>query len=88
MSEVSDKKPCLVKAGQGFSVQYKERLLYSKYNPQKNILSLVDSLKIMEGTVILCLSPVLCYGLGELLAALPKDCLLICAEADYNLYGL
>ena len=88
MSEVSDKKPCLVKAGQGFSVQYKDRLLYSKYNPQKNILSLVDSLEILEGTVFLCLSPVLCYGLSELLAKLPVDCLLICAESDQNLYSL
>ena len=88
MSEVSDKKPCLVKAGQGFSVQYKDRLLYSKYNPQKNILSLIDSLEILEGTVFLCLSPVLCYGLSELLAKLPVDCLLICAESDQNLYSL
>ncbi len=88
MSEVSDKKPCLVKAGQGFSVQYKERLLYSKYNPQKNILSLVDSLEILDGTVFLCLSPVLCYGLSELLAKLPEDSLLICAESDQNLYRL
>ncbi len=88
MSEASDKKPCLVKTGQGFSVQYKERLLYSKYNPQKNILSLVDSLEIPEGTVILCLSPVLCYGLEKLLAKMPENCLLICAESDKNLYSL
>lgn len=88
MSEKSDKKPCLVKAGQGFSVQYKDRLLYSKYNPQKNILSLVDSLEILEGTIILCLSPVLCYGLKELLKKVPENCLLICAEADPELFDL
>ena len=41
MSENDNDKPCLVETGRGFSVKYKDRLLYSKYDPQKNILKAV-----------------------------------------------
>ena len=81
-----DQKPCLVNTAQGFSVSYKDKLLYSKYAPNKAILQTVTSLNLLPGTLILCLSPVLPYGLLELASKLPKDSLMLGIEADLNLY--
>ena len=82
-------KPCAVQkieTPQGFSVSYKEHLLYSKYNPKKNILTTVDNLTLLPGTIILCCSPLLSYGITELLNKLPENCLIVLCEAEKNLY--
>lgn len=79
-------KPCLVQAGQGFSVLYKGRFLYSKYAPQKTILQLISSLKILPGTLLVISSPALWHGLSELLKKLPQDCFVLAVEADKELY--
>ena len=85
MENIIDQKPCLVTAAQGFSVSYNNKLLYSKYSPDKAILQTVASLNILPGTLILCLSPVLPYGLYELTQKLPQNCLLLGIEADSEL---
>ena len=59
-------KPCLVNTSQGFSILYKEKYLYSKYNPSKAIIQKINELNILPGTIFLCFSPVLSYGLKEL----------------------
>lgn len=87
MAELNS-KPCLVQTAQGFSVTYKEKLLYSKYNPQKNILSIIENTTILPGTIILCLSPVLEYGLEELYKKCPKNCIAFGIEKDADLYEL
>lgn len=79
-------KPCLVQTPQGFSVSYKERLLYSKYAPQKAILKTINELTILPGTLILCCSPALFYGIPELLAKLPENCFVIACEFDKELF--
>jgi len=80
------KKPCVVETPQGFSVSYNEHLLYSKYSPSKTILNSISQLELLPGTIILCFSPVLPYGLNELNSKLPENCLLVLCEADSNLY--
>ena len=85
MENIIDRKPCLVTAAQGFSVSYNNKLLYSKYSPDKAILQTVASLNLLPGTLILCLSPVLPYGLFELIQKLPQNCLLLGIEADSEL---
>ena len=55
ISDNINAKPCLVKAGQGFTVYYKERYLYSKYAPEKAILKTIEDLNLLEGTLILAL---------------------------------
>ena len=85
MENIIDRKPCLVTAAQGFSVSYNNKLLYSKYSPDKAILQTVMSLNLLPGTLILCLSPVLPYGLFELIQKLPQNCLLLGIEADSEL---
>lgn len=81
-------KPCLVETAQGFSVSYNNHLLYSKYNPGRNILSIVERTQILPGTIILCFSPVLNYGLEVLAEKLPEYCLMIGIEADSELYKI
>ena len=89
MEEKIIQKPCAVQkieTSQGFSVSYKEHFLYSKYNPSKNIITAVENLQLLPGTIILCYSPLLGYGLKELLQKLPDNCLLILCEAEKELY--
>ena len=81
-------KPCLVQTGQGFSVSYNGRFLYSKYAPQKAIVQTVANMQILPGTLILCASPCLWYGLSELLAKLPADCLVLGIEKDAPLHEI
>lgn len=80
-----NEKPCLVETKQGFSICYKNRFLYSKYNPSKLIIDKINSLTILPGTLILCFSPVLPYGLQELQSKLPENCQLLLCEFDENL---
>ncbi len=84
----SNNKPCLVETERGFSVSYKNHLLYSKYNPGRNILSIVEKIEILPGTIILCFSPVLKYGLEQLAEKLQENCLMFGIEADRELYRL
>ena len=80
-----NQKPCLVNTAQGFSVSYQNKFLYSKYAPNKAILQTVSSLNLLPGTLILCHSPLLPYGLLELISRLPDDCILLGVEIDSNL---
>ena len=82
MSEINNQKPCFVQTSQGFSVSYNNQLLYSKYNPSKVIIQTIKNLQILPGTIFLCISPVLGYGLEELLSKIPEDCLVFLIEAD------
>ena len=89
MADTINQKPCVVQkieTPQGFSVSYKDHLLYSKYNPSKNIITAVEKLQLLPGTIVLCFSPLLNYGLAELLNKLPENCLVILCEAEKALY--
>ena len=89
MEEKLNQKPCgilKIETPQGFSLSYKEHLLYSKYNPKKNIVSAVENLQLLPDTILLCCSPVLDYGIPELLQKLPENCLLILCEAEKELF--
>ena len=89
MEEKINQKPCVVQkieTPQGFSVSYKEHFLYSKYNPSKNIITAVEKLQLLPGTIILCYSPLLGYGLSELTKKLPENCLIILCEKEQALY--
>ena len=88
MIEDNNQKPCFVQTSQGFSVSYKNHFLYSKYNPSKVIVQTIEKLQVLPGTVFLCFSPVLGYGLTELLQKLQKDCLVFLIEADSELFVL
>ncbi len=82
----NSKKPCLVQTAQGFTVSYADKFLYSKYDPKKSINQIIQNLNILPQTLVLCVSPVLNYGLAELSQRLPEDCLMIGCELDNNLF--
>jgi len=84
----NNEKPELIPIDSGFSVLYKGKYLYSKRSPQKNILQLISSIVIQNETLVLCVSPVLGYGLKELLEKLPTDSFAIGLEADEELLKL
>ncbi len=86
--EKPETKPCLVPAGQGFSVKYKERFLYSRRNPEKNILEIIRRTEILPETLVFCFSPLLCYGIPELLEKLPEKCHVIAFELENELLEL
>ena len=88
MTSLDKNKPCLVETSQGFSVKYNERFLYSKYNPEKNILQIVENISILSGTLILCFSPLLGYGINNLIQKLPNDCILLGCEVDEELFSI
>jgi hypothetical protein len=85
-------KPRLVSAGQGFSilntVEYRGRLLYSKYSPDRAVKSTIANLQLLPGTLVVVCSPCLWYGLDELGASLPQDCMICAVEADEALFEL
>ncbi|MCQ2240539.1 6-hydroxymethylpterin diphosphokinase MptE-like protein [Treponema sp.] len=86
---IQNEKPRLVSTGQGFSflntVEYKGRFLYSKYNPERAVDSVIEKTDILSGTLVLIFSPLLWYGLEKLLSRLPEDCGIIAIEADQEL---
>lgn len=83
-----DEKPELIAASSGFSVFYKNKYLYSRYAPQKSIVNVIERTTIPPETLILCMSPVLGYGLRELLKKIPASSFAAAIEYDENLMEL
>jgi len=87
-----EEKPLLVNAGGDFShlktVSYKGRFLYSKYNPERTVLSVIARSALLPGTLVIICSPCLWHGFSELAAALPENCTLIALEAEPALLEL
>ncbi len=81
-------KPELVSTDSGFSVFYQNKYLYSKRNPKKSILSIIDKTTVLEQTLVLCISPILGYGLEELLAKTPENSIILTVEKDQALMDL
>ena len=79
-------KPCQVPARQGFSVLYKEKYLYSKYNPQQALKNYIEKLHILPETLILAYSPAAWFCLDDLQKILPENCFILGIEFDENLY--
>ena len=75
-----------------YTVQYKNRFLYSKYNPEKNIISAIEKTEILPGTLIMIFSPCLFYGIETLArkcgAELGKSVFIIAVEAEEKLRRL
>lgn len=78
--------PSLVNTRQGVSVLYKDKYLYSKYDPSKSILNIISNLSIPEYSVILIFSPALWLGLNELLEKLPSTSTLAVFEYEQPLF--
>ena len=82
ISDNKAEKPLPIQTSRGFSVLYRNKYLYSKYNPQEAITAQIASLQIPDSTLLLCLSPVLGYGLKELAKKLPSSSYILALECD------
>ena len=78
----SAEQPLSVTTGQGDTVYYKKRYLYSRFTPTKNPLLIVQKTEIKPGTLVLCMSPLLGYGLAELLTKLTASSCILAIEYD------
>ena len=84
--------PLLLNAGGDFAhlkiVRYKDRFLYSKYNPLRTVTALIKATDFLPGTIVLVCAPCLWYGLNELCAALPHSCTIVAVQDDAELFSL
>jgi hypothetical protein len=71
---------------QGTTVRCGDRWLYSARAPRTGPERLSETFIPQEKCIILCLSPLLGYGLEGILAKLPETSCLVCLEADPRLY--
>jgi len=83
--DINGEKPRLIDTGRGFSIFYRGIYLYSQYNPKKNIIQHIDSLQIPESTLLLCFSPILDYGLRQLIDKTPQNSFVLGLEYDQML---
>jgi len=81
----SPERPSLVDTGKGFSVIYQNRYLYSRHDPSRNPEQIARNLPIRSETLLVLISPLLGYGVQELLDRLPPSCLVLGLEYDQNL---
>ena len=77
--------PQLVETGRGYSVTFKERHLYSLKNPCQNILRSIEQIDIQQNTLVFIPSPLLFYGMDELLLKIGNDCHMLCVECNEEL---
>ena len=78
----TDEKPCLVPAGQGFSVLYKNRYFYSRYSPESAAERAVEALSVRPQSLVLVFSPLLCYGLENLFKKITDDSFVLFIEKE------
>jgi hypothetical protein len=72
----------------GLTVFYRGRYLYSRFAPQKMILSAVENARVSEHTLVVCFSPALCYGVEELSKKIPEHSAMVLIENDAALFDL
>lgn len=78
-------RPSPVDTGRGLSVLYRGRYLYSRYDPAKAALEAASALVIPAETLVLCPSPLLCYGIDSILEKLPQTSHVLALECDEEL---
>jgi hypothetical protein len=87
MTDNSD-KPLLVDTGKGFSVKWKNRFLYSSRAPRESVLRRIETFQPQEYTLYLIPSPLLGYGLKELILKLPESSYILGVERFQELMSL
>ncbi len=86
MTNDTTELPNLLDTGNGYTVCYRGRYLYSRYNPSKNAVQLATGTPLLPGSLVVCPSPLLGYGLAELISLLPDDCHILAFETNSQLF--
>lgn len=79
--------PKLIKSNGVYTIEYRSKYLYSKFNPLK-IEKVIDNLQLKDNTLYIFPSPLLFYGMEKLINKLPNKSKLIFIEVDKALYEL
>lgn len=81
-----------VQTERGMSVLYAGQYLFSRYDPEKALRRVLDSLVFKSGTLILCFSPVLPFTVelikNKLASQRADNCFILGIEKDVHLYRL
>ena len=80
--------PLLIDTGRGFSVFYKDRYLYNSSDPIKRAVLKATQTNLQNDTLYFLSSPLLFYGISELISSLPTDSHIICFEISTDLHKL
>lgn len=80
-----DELPLLIETNKGISIKYKNRFIYSKYDPVKGSEKLIINKQLHENTIYFIPSPALGYGIQLLKKKLPITSMLLLIEVDENL---
>lgn len=81
-------RPAILETGRGPTVVHNGRALYSRRDPSRDPIKTVAALAIPDETLVLCVSPLLGYGLDLLLEKLPPHGLALALECDEDLMAL
>lgn len=84
----TDQDPRLEDTGRGLTCTYRGKVLYSRHNPAGQSLALLKKALIQEKTLYFVPSPLLGYGLNELLEILPGNSAILSVETDQLLMRL
>ncbi|NBF41428.1 MAG: DUF115 domain-containing protein [Spirochaetes bacterium] len=85
---MSEEKPRLEPASNGYQVHYRGRRLYAAPDPRGGAARRAAALQIQPQTLVIAASPLLGYGLGELLDICPPDAVVLALELDPALASL
>ncbi len=85
---MDDGLPELIEAPGGPALRFHGRALYSERDPRSLPERSARSFDARPGTLVVCPSPLLGYGLDSLLSRLDRDSLLLCVEAEPALLEL
>jgi len=80
--------PLLIDTGRGFSVFYKKRHLYNSIDPKLRAVLRAEQTQLQTDTLYIINSPLLFYGVSEILSKLPSGSHIICFELSQSLYKL
>lgn len=86
--ESRNEGPLLVDTGKGLSVSWKGRFLYSSRDPAALPVRTALQATIRPETLVLCPSPLLGYGMRELLDAMPASCSILALEESEELMSV
>ena len=77
-----------MQTARGVSIFYKERYLYSKYDPIKSAVVCASQIEVTKNTLYIVASPLLCYGLKELVNNAKEASLFLLTEKEDELCNI
>ena len=80
--------PRLIETDEGPTLLYRGRYLYNRRSPVSSVLRRIDNVSFSDKTLIIIPSPLLFYGVNELLNSLSGQYHLLCVEPETELMNL